>query len=55
MYQCNICYFQYFEQVTPGSPADRAGFLPGDVVVEFDGMPVGSISEVEDIIIYYCH
>ncbi|KAE9458989.1 hypothetical protein C3L33_09103, partial [Rhododendron williamsianum] len=35
--------------VTPGSPADRAGFHPGDVVVEFDGRPVGSIKEVIEI------
>ncbi|PKI74044.1 hypothetical protein CRG98_005522 [Punica granatum] len=35
--------------VTPGSPADRAGILPGDVVVEFDGKPVESISEIIEI------
>ncbi|XP_009802408.1 putative protease Do-like 14 isoform X1 [Nicotiana sylvestris] len=35
--------------VTPGSPADRAGFHPSDVVVEFDGKPVGSIKEIIDI------
>ncbi|GFP87729.1 putative protease Do-like 14, partial [Phtheirospermum japonicum] len=35
--------------VSPGSPADRAGFRPGDVVVEFEGKPVGSIKEVIDI------
>ncbi|XP_038992684.1 putative protease Do-like 14 isoform X2 [Hibiscus syriacus] len=32
--------------VTPGSPADRAGFRPGDVVIEFDGKPVQSIKEI---------
>lgn len=32
--------------VTPGSPADRAGFRPGDVVVEFEGKPVESIKEI---------
>lgn len=35
--------------VTPGSPADRAGFLPGDVVIEFDGKSVASIKEIIDI------
>ncbi|CAA0816816.1 Trypsin family protein with PDZ domain [Striga hermonthica] len=34
--------------VSPGSPADRAGFHPGDVLVEFGGKPVGSIKEVID-------
>ncbi|XP_022742191.1 putative protease Do-like 14 [Durio zibethinus] len=32
--------------VTPGSPADHAGFHPGDVVIEFDGKPVESIKEI---------
>ncbi|PRQ42241.1 putative peptidase Do [Rosa chinensis] len=35
--------------VTPGSPAERAGFRPGDVVVEFDGKPVASITEITEI------
>ncbi|KAJ0509388.1 putative htrA2 peptidase [Helianthus annuus] len=35
--------------VSPGSPAERAGFHPGDVVVEFEGKPVGSIKEVIEI------
>uniref|UniRef100_A0A0E0F494 PDZ domain-containing protein n=1 Tax=Oryza meridionalis TaxID=40149 RepID=A0A0E0F494_9ORYZ len=35
--------------VTPGSPAERAGFRPGDVVVEFDGKLVESIKEIIDI------
>lgn len=34
------------KQVTPGSPAHRAGFLPSDVVIKFDGEPVQSIKEV---------
>ncbi|KAK1583445.1 hypothetical protein Q3G72_023859 [Acer saccharum] len=35
--------------VIPGSPADRAGFLPGDVVIKFDGKPVESIKEITEI------
>ncbi|ANM68990.1 putative protease Do-like 14 [Arabidopsis thaliana] len=35
--------------VIPGSPADRAGFKPGDVVVRFDGKPVETIKEVIEI------
>ncbi|XVE89657.1 hypothetical protein DITRI_Ditri20bG0013200 [Diplodiscus trichospermus] len=35
--------------VTPGSPADHAGFRPGDVVIEFDGKPVQSIKEIIEI------
>jgi len=36
-------------QVTPASPAEQAGFRPGDVVVEFGGKPVESIKEVSKI------
>ncbi|CAN6581927.1 unnamed protein product [Malus baccata var. baccata] len=35
--------------VTPGSPAERAGFRPGDVVIEFDGNAVASIKEIIEI------
>lgn len=40
----------FLGQVVPGSPADRSGFRPGDVVVEFDGIPVQSINEVGEIL-----
>nr|ABK24658.1 unknown [Picea sitchensis] len=36
-------------QVTPGSPAHRSGFRPGDVVVQFDGKPTKSIKEIVEI------
>nr|CAB3489525.1 unnamed protein product [Digitaria exilis] len=35
--------------VTPGSPAEQAGFRPGDVVVEFGGRSIESIKEIIDI------
>ncbi|CAD6257595.1 unnamed protein product [Miscanthus lutarioriparius] len=38
-----------FPDVTPASPAEQAGFRPGDVVVEFGGKPVESIKEIIDI------
>ncbi|KAH9620961.1 hypothetical protein KSS87_017932 [Heliosperma pusillum] len=44
-----LSLFHVLASVTPGSPADRAGFRPGDVVVEFDGKLVGSIKEIIDI------
>ncbi|CAL9764581.1 unnamed protein product [Musa acuminata subsp. burmannicoides] len=35
-------------KVTPASPADRAGFRPGDTVIQFDGKPVREIKEIVD-------
>ncbi|XP_068654933.1 putative protease Do-like 14 [Aristolochia californica] len=35
--------------VTPRSPADRAGFRPGDIVLEFEGRPIESLSEIIEI------
>ncbi|XP_072952559.1 putative protease Do-like 14 [Typha angustifolia] len=35
--------------VTPGSPADHAGFRPGDVVIEFDGKCVEGIKEIIEL------
>lgn len=42
-------------QVIPGSPADRAGFKPGDVVVRFDGKPVETIKEACIVSLYLSH
>lgn len=42
---CLVLFFDV-NQVTPGSPAHRAGFIPSDVVIKFDGKPVQSIKEV---------
>lgn len=35
-------------QVIPGSPAERAGVRAGDVIVQFDGMPVSKASQIVD-------
>ncbi|CDN15915.1 hypothetical protein RintRC_6493 [Richelia intracellularis] len=32
--------------VQPNSPADRAGLQQGDVLVDFNGQPVGTIDEL---------
>ncbi len=33
-------------QVVPGSPAEAAGLLPGDVLVSVDGLPIASTSDL---------
>ncbi|XP_038717292.1 uncharacterized protein LOC120010585 [Tripterygium wilfordii] len=37
------------QMVTPGSPADRARFQPGDVVIKFDGKPIESVNEIIEV------
>jgi S1-C subfamily serine protease len=39
----------YVGSVREGSPGERAGVLPGDVVVELSGRPVASVSDLEQI------
>lgn len=41
--------------VAPGSPAERAGVRPGDVVVEFDGKAVTSSEQIIDRLGYRVH
>lgn len=36
--------------VLPGSPAAKAGLLPGDVIVKIDRTPVRSATEVQDLV-----
>jgi serine protease Do len=38
-------------QVVPGSPAEKAGILPGDVIVEFDGAKVTEFEELRQKIL----
>jgi regulator of sigma E protease len=38
------------ESVEPGSPAERAGFLPGDLVVSINGDPIESFSEFKSTV-----
>ncbi|KAJ7541321.1 hypothetical protein O6H91_10G054400 [Diphasiastrum complanatum] len=33
-------------QVIPGSPAERGGIRPGDVIVQFDGKPISSVNQI---------
>ena len=37
-------------QVEPGSPADRAGFLLGDVILEIEGRPVEGVDELRNVL-----
>lgn len=38
------------DRIVPGSPADRAGFLAGDVIENVDGQTVSDLSELSQII-----
>jgi serine protease Do len=40
----------YVEDVVPGSPAEKAGLMPDDLVSFIDGEPVGSIKAFEEYI-----
>jgi S1-C subfamily serine protease len=37
--------------VAPGSPASRAGVLPGDVVVSYDGAGITSARQFESLVL----
>ncbi|HOD19459.1 MAG TPA: Do family serine endopeptidase [Candidatus Fermentibacter daniensis] len=37
-------------EVTPGGPAERAGILTGDVIVEIDGIPVQSVASFRNTV-----
>ena len=36
--------------VRPGTPAERAGFKPGDVIVAVDGAPVGGAEALAQLL-----
>ncbi len=38
-------------EVMNGSPANRAGIVPGDVILEADGMPIRSVSDMQRFLI----
>ena len=38
------------DELTPGGAAEAAGFLPGDLIVEIDGKPIESFSQIQQIV-----
>lgn len=39
-------------EVTKGSPADKAGLLPGDIIVEYNGKAINEVKEVPELVFY---
>lgn len=37
-------------KVEPGSPAQKAGLRPGDVIEEVDGQPIGSLASLQEVL-----
>src|SRR5438309_1612289 len=38
-------------EVVPGSPADRAGLRPEDLIVELDGTPIEGMDELQRVVV----
>ena len=49
----NMPYGIYVSEVVPGSAAEQAGLLPGDVIVKFDGTKISSYEELQNQLQYY--
>lgn len=43
----------YVQEITAGSPADKAGLIKGDVIRKFDGITINSIAELKEELLYY--
>ena len=37
-------------QITPNSPAERAGLQPGDVILELNRSPIRSVQDFEQLV-----
>ena len=49
----NMPYGIYVSEVVEGSAAEKAGLLPGDVIVKFDGTKISSYEELQNQLQYY--
>lgn len=49
----NMPYGIYISEVVQGSAAQKAGLLPGDVIVKFDGTKISSYEELQNQLQYY--
>ena len=38
-------------KVSPGTPADRAGLRPGDVVLEANGLEIDSVDDLREVLV----
>ena len=46
-------YGIFVSEVVPGSAAEQAGLLSGDVIVKFDGTKIGTYEELQQQLQYY--